>query len=287
MNPIVSIITPAYNAEKFIAETIQSVIHQTFPDWEMIIVVDGATDRTLSIAETFTSDPRIKVHYKKNSGVADTRNHGIALSQGTYITFLDSDDCWFPNNLQDKIEALKNHPEADWVFSQMELMDENAGFIALSEKGRSDNILNNILMWEGEVIPAPCSNILLHRKCFEMGLKFDASLSTAADQDFTIQLANQSKGIMLDSVHLRYRVVSNSMSRNIPLMERDHIAVYKKAAKLKLFKSFCFKKRCFAQLYLILAGSWWHNGGSRKRGILFLFKSLFTHPLPLLRRLTR
>src|ERR1700741_2348642 len=87
---LVSIIIPSYNAGRFITETINSVINQTYKDWELIIINDGSTDNTLSLIETFSKqDHRISVFTKNNSGVSDTRNTGIDKAKGEFIAFLD------------------------------------------------------------------------------------------------------------------------------------------------------------------------------------------------------
>jgi len=100
--PIVSIITPSFNAAKFIAETIQSVRNQTFENWEMIIVDDASTDNTEEVVKAVSEgDPRIVFErLSNNSGTAVARNRGLELSRGRFIAFLDSDDLWDPNKLE-------------------------------------------------------------------------------------------------------------------------------------------------------------------------------------------
>ena len=92
-NPIISVIVPVYEAEKYLNECIESILNQTFSDLELILVDDGATDQSGEICETYKmQDARVKVLHKKNGGVASARNMGIEISQGAYLTFVDSDD---------------------------------------------------------------------------------------------------------------------------------------------------------------------------------------------------
>lgn len=107
--PKVSVITPAYNASGFIGETIESVLKQTFQDWEMIIVDDCSTDDTYEIACKFSKkDGRIKVFKNKNNyGVAATRNHGLDVATGDYIAFVDSDDLWLPEKLEKQLRFME------------------------------------------------------------------------------------------------------------------------------------------------------------------------------------
>ena len=105
---LVSIITPTFNSEKFIAETIQSVKSQTYENWEMIIVDDCSSDETFSIISNFSkNDNRIKIHQlKNNSGAGVARNEGVNLASGRFISFLDSDDLWKPSKLKKQVEFL-------------------------------------------------------------------------------------------------------------------------------------------------------------------------------------
>jgi glycosyltransferase involved in cell wall biosynthesis len=274
----VSIIVPAYNAEKYIAQTIQSVFEQTYTDWELIIIDDGSIDKTAIIIKEFLTDDRIKYFHQKNRGVSAARNTCIEHSNGKYIAFLDADDVWEPMNLEKKISFLENNTEFDWIFSNMYYADEKLNKIGIAPAGTDKNILEKILLWEGEVVPGPCSNLVIRRKCIEHGISFDANLTTAADQDYCIQLAKLFRGKHIPEALWCYRIIPTSMSRNLAAMEHDHIYVYKKASRLNLFKSYGFRHKCFSNLYLILAGSWWVNGNNKFRGIKFICLALLVYP---------
>lgn len=286
MTKLVSIITPAYNAEPYLRETVRSVQQQTYSDWELIIVNDGSKDGTEKLAQGFTTDPRIKIISQKNAGVSAARNKGIETAKGDYIAFLDADDTWEQDNLEKKIRMLESS-DADWVFSAMYLGDPQMNRIGIAPIGRDDSILENILLWEGEVVPGPCSNMVLKRKCIDAGLRFDTDLSTAADQDYTLQLAAKFKGKYIEEPLWTYRTLPGSMSRNIKVMEKDHIHVYRKAARNKLFHSFTFRRKCFSNLYMILAGSWWVNGGNKLRGTYFIMRSLISYPPHIIKLLSK
>ena len=107
---IISIIIPVYNAEKTIESTINSVLNQTFIDFELIVINDGSTDSTLEIVHKIT-DPRLKVFSYANANQAASRNRGIAKATGEYIAFLDADDLWTPDKLESQINMLKNNSE--------------------------------------------------------------------------------------------------------------------------------------------------------------------------------
>lgn len=122
----VSVIIPAYNRANLIGETIQSVLDQTFTDFEIIVVDDGSTDNTREVIDSF-KDPRISYKYQENRGVAAARNTGIRFSGGEYIAFLDSDDLWLPQNLELKVKLLDACPDTALVFSDYYAFDGDTG----------------------------------------------------------------------------------------------------------------------------------------------------------------
>ncbi len=281
---LISIVIPSYNAKKFIAETIDSVINQSYTNWELIIIDDGSTDNSkLIINEFCKADNRIKYYYQNNSGVSVARNNGIRKAKGKYIALLDADDVFEKENLKTKINILESNKNFHWVYSNNYYADENINIVKEGPKGTDQNILDSILLYKGEVVPGPCSNLVFLKKCFDEGVVFDQNFSTTADQDFTIQLASKFKGYYIDEPLWRYRILNNSMSRGIALMEKDQLAVFKKASKNKLFKNFWFEQQCYSNMYWIMAGSWWKNGDNKLRGIYFIILALLVNPFTFFR----
>ena len=125
MTDLVSIITPMYNSEAYIEETIKSVIDQSYDKWEMLIIDDGSIDNSINIVKGYVKrDKRIKlIEKEKNQGAAITRNIGIKESIGRYIAFLDSDDLWMPTKLEDQIIFMTNN-KAVLSYSSYEKIDE-------------------------------------------------------------------------------------------------------------------------------------------------------------------
>jgi glycosyltransferase involved in cell wall biosynthesis len=111
--PQVSIITPVYNRSDYLGETIESVLAQTFTDWELLVIDDGSkTDESQRIAEEYCNrDTRVQYSYKPHAGTSTARNHGIALAKGRYLGFLDSDDRYLPDALATMVRALQSSPE--------------------------------------------------------------------------------------------------------------------------------------------------------------------------------
>lgn len=156
--PLVTVITPAYNAECFIKETIDSVLAQSMSDWEMIVIDDGSADHTRDIVSAYAqTDSRIRlVVNESNMGVARTRNRGLELFRGRYVAFLDSDDYWEPQMLE-KMVARAEETGADIIYCSYALVDE-AG-----KKVCNDFIVPSATTFEESIIRSviTCSTVLI------------------------------------------------------------------------------------------------------------------------------
>jgi glycosyltransferase involved in cell wall biosynthesis len=277
MNPLVTVVIPAYKAEAFIAETIQSVIDQTYTNWELIIIDDGSPDNQKMIIEPFLKDPRIQYYFQENQGVSAARNHGLKIAKGAFIAFLDADDLFYPSNLEKKVDFLLKNNEIGLVHAYVQVIDENS--IELDEVliGKQGWVLDDLLIWRAEVIPAPSSILMPTKIAKEIG-GWDTNFQTAADQEFFMRIAKQYKIGMVDEFLTYYRELPSSMSTNIPNFEDDHIRVFQKAKENNLFKNKLFELQCFSNLYLIIAGSWWVDGGNKRRAFYFMFLSFIKYP---------
>lgn len=121
--PKISVIIPCYNSAKFLAATLESVYAQSFTDYEIIVVDDGSTDLTREVLEPYRN--RLRYHYQENQGAAVARNVAMRLADGEYISCLDSDDIWEPDNLKVKYEVLERFPNIAGVFGDFSIFDES------------------------------------------------------------------------------------------------------------------------------------------------------------------
>jgi glycosyltransferase involved in cell wall biosynthesis len=122
--PAISIIMPVYNAEKYISEAIQSVLHQTYTNWELLIINDGSTDNSYKIIKSF-SDSRIRYFEQPNQGVSTARNIGLQHMQGNYFCFLDADD-WLPDHsLSARLEVFQRDPDIEFVDGCVQVIKDN------------------------------------------------------------------------------------------------------------------------------------------------------------------
>ena len=235
-NPKVSIVTPLYNSEKYIADTINSVIAQTFLDWEMLIIDDCSTDNSKYIVEQFTtSDKRIK-YFKTNfqSGHPTTpRNIGISMAKGRFIAFLDSDDIWLPNKLDIQIPLLLED-NVVIVFSNYEKINENG-----KESGRyiiaPEYVSYNSLL-RGNVIG--CSTSVYD--CKKAGKIF---FTKQGHEDFAFWLSILKRGYLAKNSSLilaKYRIRKNSISSDKFKVLMWYYKIYRVNESFSVVRSFFY-----------------------------------------------
>jgi len=177
IKPEVSIITAAYNAEKYIAETIESVRKQTFTNWEYIIADNGSTDRTVEIVQRFLSDQRINLVIERNKGKSLARNAAFCHSRGKYIANIDADDLWRSDKLEKQIALLKVNPKMGLVYTGIKIIDENGNRI---KTGNPVHITKNPLRYLlAEKNPITHSSVVIRREVFAEGKYQDENIEEA------------------------------------------------------------------------------------------------------------
>jgi glycosyltransferase involved in cell wall biosynthesis len=180
---MVSVIVPAYNQSRYLGEAIQSVLAQTYGDFEVIVVDDGSTDDTRSVAAGFT-DARVRYVYQENRGLSAARNTGIRHARGPLLTFLDSDDLFLPEKLALLVAALDANPQVGLVAGQAVLIDEHSRLVGeVFDRGlpedRSELLLGN---------PLHVGSVLLRREWQERVGFFDETLRSYEDWDMWLRL---------------------------------------------------------------------------------------------------
>ncbi|MDX2098610.1 MAG: glycosyltransferase [Leptolyngbyaceae cyanobacterium bins.59] len=224
--PLISVIIPAYNAEKTITETVQSVLSQTFTDFEVIVINDGSQDDTLEVLSTIQDD-RLRVISQVNGGAQKARNRGIQAATGAYIALLDADDLWTRDKLATQIKALEEDPTAGVAYSWMNRIDEQGHFLRRGSYHRfSGNVFAHLLLID---FIENGSNPLIRTQAFdEVGL-FDETLSCGQDWDMWLRLAARYPFVVIPSVHTLYRKTPNSISSKLEQREAGYLKVIHKA----------------------------------------------------------
>ena len=229
----VSIITPFFNSEKYIRQTIESVLSQTFSDWEMILIDDGSEDSSLDIINEYSSrdDRFVVIENGSNQGVAISRNNGIKAVRGEYIAFLDSDDIWRENKLEKQI-SLAEKTGADIVYCSYGMIDGD------SRKSFDDFIVPERTDFEMMLIKSviSCSTALIKAEI----MKNHLFQTNYFHEDYAMWLQLLEEGyyaVGCTEVLADYRVAASSKSINKIKSALQRWHVYRKYLKLSLHKS--------------------------------------------------
>lgn len=275
MNKLVSIIMPAYNSEMFISESIESVLSQTYPHWELVVIDDGSTDRTAKIVKEYVGrDSRIRYYYQQNQKQGRARNNGISKSKGEWIAFLDHDDLWAPEKLEKQIEFINNN-NVDLVFSggyfflssnkeELRAHQINPGFY------QGDDALKKFL----ESNQIPMLSVLVKKKAILTCGGFEVHPSVQNADDYLLWLQMLVKGFLfygLPDKLVYYRLHENQASGN---------DLYNHEQVLNIFNSFFVAPPSLNKFFIANKLNWYkswycrvaHNNNSAKKILKSLSK---------------
>jgi glycosyltransferase involved in cell wall biosynthesis len=276
--PVISVIIPAYNAERTILETIQSVLTQSFSDFELIVINDGSTDKTLSLVSSIT-DPRLKVFSYSNGGLSVARNRGIERSTGQFISFLDADDLWTSDKLECQLLALQASSKAgaaySWTCNMSAAGDSFYPGCSVSYNGDvySKLLVRNFI--------ASGSNCLIRREAIDSAGTFDPSLRSYEDWDYWLRIAPHWLFVVVPKYQILYRQSLGAMSSKIDVMQEYGLIVIEKAFQSAPNSLKSLKRKCLGMNYHYLAGMCLANVNEqenwRKAGEK-LWKATYYHP---------
>ena len=224
--PKVSVVIPAYNAMPFLSKTLDSVLGQTFSDFEVLVINDGSTDGTGAWVSAL-ADRRVTLINQENQGCAIARNTGVFVSNGDYIAFLDADDIWESTKLEKQVRILETRPNVGLVNTWISHIDGEG--VSLEKLGTPDS---EGYVWESviEENPIMCgSTPMVRRECFESVGLFDQSLRSAEDWDMWIRIAKKYEFAVVKEPLVRYRIHANSKSHNLQLHLKSRLQVIEKA----------------------------------------------------------
>lgn len=233
---LVSIVTPLYNGEHYVSETIESVLSQTYKDWELIVVDDCSKDNGCQIVESYIAkDARIKLlKNESNSGPAKTRNTAIAAARGQYIAFLDSDDLWTENKLSDQIDFM-NRNEAFFSFSYYEQITEDGNFIKTI-----DNLPDKVdYLSTIKSNKIGCLTAIYDASHF--GKVYMENIAKRQDYTLWLKLLKKTKyAYCVPQILARYRIRENSVSSNKFKLVKYHWHIYRNIEKHSFLRSSFF-----------------------------------------------
>lgn len=256
--PNVSVIIPTYNREILIKDAINSVLVQTFQDFEIVVIDDGSTDNTKNVVESY-NDSRIKYFYQQNAGLNAARNAGIRESCGKYIAYLDSDDIWESVKLEKQVKILEKFPEIGLVYCGSSLIDENNKNIGkrplISYKGNVfDKIIRYNFLYNGSIV-------LFRRECLEKVGLFDEHTVRMTDWEFYLRFAIYYNFYGIPEYLIRYRVHNQTMTNDFKLFENSGFQIIDKTFAISDIdkKHMKLKKTAYAMRYRYLGRRYFDN----------------------------
>lgn len=247
MNAEVSIIIPTYNRAHLICETLDSILNQTYKEWECIIVDDGSTDNTNEILSNYLNDSRFKFHLRPSSkpkGANSCRNFGFQFSKGDFIHFMDSDDLYLPIALETFKKSFSE--SIDVVVAKLELTDFDSGLKIRENQIESQNLIEDYFI--GKVAFYVSGPVWKRSFLQKQKQLFDENISNLDDWDFNLRMLYQNPEMeVLNIPLLKYRISENSLSREINKLNfkevqselftrQKHLAILKKNRKVDLLK---------------------------------------------------
>jgi len=238
--PKVSVVMASYNHEKYVAETIESVLSQTCQDFEFIITDDGSSDRTVEVIKKF-ADPRIKLFsFSKNQGACVAMNNCIKEAKGEYIAVINSDDAWMPEKLEKQVKFLEENSDIGAAFTHAQIIDDNG-----NDRGEGSDFYTQVFLqlnktrfqwlkhffFKGNCLCHP--SVLIRKHCYDRIGLYDERFAQLPDFDFWIRLCTRYEIYIMPEKLVRFRVLQEktNVSANTPKNVSRHFLEYAQILK--------------------------------------------------------
>lgn len=271
----ISVVIAAYNSMSYLPETLDSVLSQTFTDFEVLIIDDGSSDNIVAWASEIT-DPRVKLITQKNQGVAGARNTGIAHARGKYVAFLDADDLWAPTKLEKQIQCFESKPEVGLVYTWTLLVDQQGrsmgSVIAAHTEG---NAWEELLV--GDVVGSG-SSAMIRRSCFDKVGLFDLEIPHIPDCDMWARVAAHYPIAVVKEILVYYRQHPSGMSRDYEKQAKDSRVKIEKAFAQAPFELLHLRSKAYAYAFLWLAWKVIFDGGDPTKARDFARQAVLHYP---------
>jgi glycosyltransferase involved in cell wall biosynthesis len=225
--PEVSVIIPCYNHGHYLADALDSVLAQTYTDWEAIVVDDGSTDNSAIVARGYvTQNVRVRYIHQPNAGLSAARNAGIDVARGEYLAFLDADDSWEAEFLATTVRQLHKRHDLSGVYTRALFTDARGALLPMEGGMALDTAATRRRLLRGGATPVHA--FLVRTQVVRDAGQFDTSLTSAEDWDLWLRIAGDGDMAGIPEPLVRYRLVAGSMSTDVERMHRNRIVVLTK-----------------------------------------------------------
>ena len=242
--PRVSVIMPVFNADKYVAHAIRSILSQTFTEWELIVVNDGSTDNSEEVILSF-NDPRIRYFTKENGGVSTARNCALKKARGEFICFVDADDALTPDSILGRLEVFDAKPHVNAVDGHVQVFNQDMTSVVRTWRpARSGHVTSRMLQLSSECFCSLTWMIRLDRHRMPL---FDEQMTHAEDLLFLTCISTTGEYDFVNRTIYNYRLTPASAMKNIDGLARGYIQFYEKTVDL-----FADRMTLFGKLMLLM-----------------------------------
>lgn len=274
--PLVSVVIPLFNKEKYIEATLQSVVNQTYSEIELVVIDDASTDRSLELVKSFVKEhqkrfSRVVIRSIENSGQSRARNEGVFISEGDYVAFLDADDIWKPEKIDSQIDYLMNNSSVDLVVCNYFIIDDSATrfkavrLLPINEKIQAWSILKSY------GVGLESTGVVRRPALLNIG-GFDTNLQMCSGMDLAFRMSQNKRVGCVDEYLTAYRLVFNGWHNNKLNLEQDYETLFTKHAIYGLIEN-------EARKYLRVHLNFWNaRYFFERRNLVALMTSLIRHP---------
>lgn len=265
---LVSVIMPAFNAERYVAASIGSVLNQSYPNWELLIIDNNSSDKTLEISQSF-QDQRIKIFTELRQGVSHARNKGLLEMTGYFFCFLDADDLLTEKSLEVRLEKFHTHSNLHFVDGQVHYIDPDGNFTGRTYTPSFEGYPLPALMRLDERCLFGPSWMIRRRQ--GVNYSFATDMTHAEDLYFYLTIARQGKYSSVDESILHYRVHTDSAMRNLQGLENGYHLLLKKVKENFANEYDPYLKRRIMRIMFL---SWLVDGRNPWKAIRSIFRFL-------------
>lgn len=209
--PLVSVVVATYNMGHYLPQAVQSILAQSYPSVEVIIVDDGSTDDTQAVTQELARDARVRVHHQSNAGQASAKNKGIELSRGEFLAFLDADDAWMPDKLAKQMPLFQGRPAVGVVYSEYACMDGVGQPLPKPPTQLRRGRVSGELLIENFV---SFPTAVVRRECLQKLGSFDLNYGMGIDYDLWLRISAHYEFDFVSDATVRYRIWAGQMSKN-------------------------------------------------------------------------
>jgi glycosyltransferase involved in cell wall biosynthesis len=284
--PIVSVLMPVYNTERYVAQAVESILSQTWKDFEFIILDDGSTDASLKILKKYAAqDKRIRLVSRENRGVIRTRNNLLELAEGEFVAVMDADDVALPERLALQVEFLQANLDVVCVGGAHEIIDEDGRLLTRLPLPELDQQIQELALAGHGSICNPCA--MIRRSALVKIGGYDETLMCAEDLDIWLKLGEIGKLANLKQTVLKYRLLKSSISQQHGVLQRQAAREICQRAWLRRGIEGSFEAEepwrptqdpASQHRFMLQYGWWAFNSGQRSTAVLYGIRAIMALP---------